>query len=426
MIDETKSGVNNYSDSQVPEHKTIKGWRVAIVIISINVGLSTFLNGAQVGSALGLIDALWCSFWAGVILCIMGTITSIVSVRSRLNTYVLVQSSFGLKGAVIVNIMLAIVHLGWFGVNASFFGSALVAAISEMYDWVGPFGVIVMVGSIFMAITTIYGFGAINKLAVWAIPIMMVIFITVFVMSLRKFGIVTEDATPDVAMTFGIALSTLVGSNLLTVVAMPDMSRFITTHRQAAFGMFLSFPIAIPLLTLLAAVPTMAVDDVNIMNIIRQFGLGVPALLILILSTWTANSVNLYSYSLSLAATFKSVKPWIFTLVGALIGGAFAVIGIIDSFVPFLLILGVIIPPVAAIYVIDCFMEFKQGYDLSRLQYGPSVHWLSIATWIVSSAVALASMNNWFTLTTAPAIDATLVATVLYLIVRPFGQRKAH
>ncbi|NVK54729.1 MAG: cytosine permease [Alteromonadaceae bacterium] len=425
MIDESKDVVNNYSDTQVPESKTIKGWRVAIVVISINVGLSTFLNGAQVSSALGLIDALWCSFWAGVILCIMGTLTSIASVRSRLNTYVLVQSSFGLKGAVIVNVMLAIVHLGWFGVNASFFGSALVAAIAEMYGWAGPFGIIVMVGSVFMAMTTIYGFGAINKLAVLAIPIMMVIFITVFVMSINQFGIVIEDATPDVAMTFGIALSTLVGSNLLTVAAMPDMSRFITTNRQAAFGMFLSFPIAIPLLTLLAAVPTMAVDDVNIMNIITGFGLGVPALLILVLSTWTANSVNLYSYSLSLAATFKSVKPWLFTLVGALIGGAFAVVGIIDSFVPFLLILGVIIPPVAAIYVIDCFLEFPEGYDPSRLKHGPAVHWLSIATWLISSAVALASMYGWFTLTTAPAIDATLVATVLYLILRRFGQAKS-
>lgn len=419
MLDKTVEPADNYTSSQVPEHQTINGWRVAAVVIGINVGLATFLNGAQVGSALGLKDALICAFLAGMILCIMGILTSIASVRSRLTTYVLVQSSFGLKGAVIVNVMLALVHLGWFGVNASFFGSAMVSAIHGLYNTSGPFGVIVIVGSVLMGITTIYGFKAINKLSLWAIPILLAIFITVFIMSIQQYGVVTVDPTPVVQMTFGIALSTLVGSNLLTVVAMPDLSRFITTNKQAAIGMFLAFPVAIPLLLLLAAVPTMATDDVDIMNIINGFGLGVPALLILVFSTWTANSVNLYSYSLSLSATIHSIKPWVFTIVGSLIGGVLAVIGIIDAFIPFLLFLGVIIPPVAAIYVIDNFTIFRNGYDLNALAKGPSINWISMFTWLFSASVALASMYEVFTITTAPALDATLVAIVVYLIVRP-------
>ncbi|MFC3052846.1 cytosine permease [Kordiimonas pumila] len=420
MLSETDT-IEDYSVSTVPEEQTISGWRVAAIIIGINVGLATFLNGAQVGSALGLKDALFCAFLGGVILCIMGSLTAIASVRSRLSTYLLVQHSFGLKGAVVVNIMLAIIHLGWFGVNASFFGSAMVAAIRELYHIAGPFGVIVMAGSLLMAITTIFGFKAINKLALWAIPILLGIFITVFVMSIQKFGVVMTDPTPPVAMTFGVALSTIVGGNLLTVAAMPDLSRFITTNKQAVIGMLLSFPIATPLLVLLAAVPTMATDDVDIMNIITGFGLGLPALVILVFSTWTANSVNLYSYSLSLAATIRSIKPWVFTIVGALIGGIMAVVGIVESFVPFLLLLGVIIPPIAAIYVIDNFTVFGNGYDAKNLTEGPSVRWRSIVTWLVSAAVGLAGMYDVIALTTAPALDATLVAVVLHMILRKWS-----
>lgn len=419
-----KDIIEDYSVSQVPESQTINGWRVAAIVIGINVGLATFLNGAQVSSALGLGDALLCAFLAGLMLCIMGSLTAIASVRSRLTTYVLVQCSFGLKGAVIVNIILAIIHLGWFGVNASFFGSAMVASIEALYGTTGPFGAIVILGSLLMSITTIFGFKALNKLALWAIPILLGIFITVFVMSIEKYGVVTVDPTPVIPMTFGIALSTLVGSNLLTVAAMPDLSRFIKTNKQAVIGMLLSFPIATPLLLLLAAVPTMAADDVNIMNIITGFGLGVPALVILIFSTWTANSVNLYSSSLSMSATLPSIKPWVFTIIGGLLGGVVAVVGIVDSFVPFLLILGIIIPPIAAIYVIDNFTIFRNGYDLEALSKGPSVHWVSIITWFVSAGVALASMFNVFTLTTAPAIDATLVATVLYLTLRKIFLKK--
>lgn len=410
-----KSVHTNYSDSPVPEDQTTKGWRVAAVVISINVGLSTFLNGSQVASALGLWQAVLCAFLAGLILCAMGLLTSIASVKTRLNTYVLIQSSFGIKGAVIVNIMLALVHLGWFGVNASFFGSALLASLgdSAQSEWLFP--VLVMVGSALMAITTIYGFKAINTLSLIAIPVVLAIFIAVFVISLQKVGLVTIDETPDNTMSFGIALSTLVGSNLLTVAAMPDISRFISTNKQAAIGMVLSFPIAIPFLVFLAAVPTLAMNNVDVMPIIKEFGLGVPALLMLVLSTWTANSLNLYSYSLSLSATFKKVGSYIFSIAGALVGGGLAVLGIIENFIPFLLVLGVIIPPVAAIYVIDC---FSHGDSETTLRLSDNVQWERITVWLISSAISLATMYDVFTLTTAPAIDATLIAILLYLLVK--------
>ena len=55
---------------------------------------------------------------------------------------------------------------------------------------------------------------------------------------------------------------------------------------------------------LAAAIPVLATGEIDIMRLIVGFGLGVPALLVLILSTWTINSANLYSASLSLTATF--------------------------------------------------------------------------------------------------------------------------
>jgi cytosine permease len=415
--------IEDYSVTTVPESQTTSGWRVALIVIGINVGLATFLNGAQVGSALGLNMAVLCALLSSTILCVMGSLTSIVSVRSRLTTYMLVQHSFGVKGAAIVNVMLAVIHLGWFGVNASFFGSAMVTAIQELYNSAGPFELIVMGGSVLMALTTIFGFKAINRVALVTTVVLLAIFIAVFVMSIRKYGIVLVDETPAVPMTFGIALSALIGGNLLTVVAMPDIARFITTNRQAVLGMILCFPLAYPLLFLLAAVPTMATDQVDIMPIITGFGFGVPALMVLVFSTWTANSLNLYSYSLGLSATVKSVRPWKFTVVGAVVGGALAVGGIVDSFVPFLLLLGVIIPPIAAIFVIDNFTIFRKGYSREALEAGPSFRWPAMVTWVVSAGVSILVLNDVFTLTTAPALDATLVATVMYLAVRKFGNR---
>jgi cytosine permease len=401
-----ESPIEDYANAPVPHSRTVNGWRVALIVMGFSIALPGFLASAQIASALGMGDAVLAALLAGVILCVMGCITSAVSVRTRLTTYLLVQRSFGRSGASWVNIVIAIVHFGWFGVNASFFGDAMVASTQEVLGISGSFAAFVLVGGLLMAVTTIYGFKALDRLALVAIPILGLILAAVLTIAVRRYGIVAgPDPTPPVPMSFGLALSSLVGGNMLTVAAMPDLARYIRSSRQAAIGMVLSFPIATPLLMLTAAVPTLATGETDIMRIIVGFGLGVPALVVLILSTWTINAANLYSASLSLTATFPRVAQWRFTLMAGALGSGLAVAGIINEFVSFLLLLGVIIPPIAAVYVIDALR--------SRESTGP-VHWPAILTWLAAATIALLANAGLFTLTTVPALDATLVATAIY------------
>ncbi len=194
---------------------------------------------------------------------------------------------------------------------------------------------------------------------------------------------------------------------MVTVAAMPDLTRYVRTSGQAVLGMALSFPLATPLLMLAAAIPALATGEIDIMRLIVGFGLGVPALLVLILSTWTINSGNLYSASLSLTATFPRVAQWKFTLLAGAVGAMLAVAGIINEFVSFLLLLGVIIPPIAAIFVIDAFRSRHTQ---------TAVHWPAITTWLASAGIAILANAGYFTLTTVPALDATLAATLIYWI----------
>jgi cytosine permease len=401
-----ESHVEDYANSPVPDSRTVNGWRVALIVTGFNIALPGFLNGAQISSALGMNGAVLAALIAGVTLCVMGCLTAVVSVRTRLTTYLLVQRSFGRFGAALVNVVIALVHFGWFGVNVSFFGDAMVAGVQEVLGVSGSFATFVLVGSLLMAITTIYGFRALDRLALIAVPILAMILGTVLVMAIRRYGVVTApDPTPPIPMTFGTALSALIGSNMVTVAAMPDLTRYVRSNRQALIGMALSFPLATPLLMLAAAVPALAAGEIDIMRLIVGFGLGVPALLVLILSTWTINAGNLYSASLSLTATFPRIEQWKFTLLAGAVGGLLAVIGIINAFISFLLILGAIIPPIAAIYVIDAW----RGRSTHT-----AVHWPAIVTWAASASCALAANAGFFTLTTVPALDATLIATVIY------------
>ncbi|MBN8842540.1 MAG: cytosine permease [Sphingomonadales bacterium] len=409
------AGGGNYASGPLPEELTIPGWRVALIIASFTFSLPGFLNNAQAGLALGLGPAVLASLLAGLILCAGACLTAVVSVRTRLTTYLLVQRSFGIWGAALVNIVIAIIHFCWFGVNVSFFGDAMVAAAQQGYGIPGNFHSFVVIGSIIITLSTIWGFRTLDRLAMIAVPFVGVILIAVCVQALGAnpspdLGAV---ARPPAPMSFGIALSSLVGGNLLTVAAMPDLSRFIRTERGAVSGMLLSFPICAPIIMLVSALIALATGQTDIMKLVVAMGFGLPALAMLVLSVWTINALNLYSAGLSMAATFPRLKQTAIIVIGGAIGCLFALLGIINGFIPFLIALGLIIPPIAAIYVIDAFLTFRGRDEVPTVP----VRWEAIGVWLGSLLVTFPAMHFGWTLTTVPALDATILAAGAYIAV---------
>lgn len=406
---------SDYANAPVPDDQTVPGWRVALIIASFTFALPGFLNGAQTGLALGFGAAVLAALLAGLILCIGACLTAIISVRTRLTTYVLIQRSFGVRGAALVNIVLAIIHFCWFGVNVSFFGDAMVAAHAEGYGIPGNFSTYVIVGSALITVSTIFGFKTLDRLAMIAVPLVGVILLAVCLKT--TFGQAVDllpSENPPVPMSFGIALSALVGGNMLTVAAMPDLSRFIRTERGAVLGMALSFPFAAPLLMVMSALIALSTLNTDIMQLVTSLGFGAPALLMLLMSVWTINALNLYSAGLSLAATFPNVPQWAYVIGGGVVGCGFALVGIIEHFIPFLVTLGLIIPPIAAIYVIDGFTTFRQTGSIQP----PAFRLRAIMVWIISLIVTIPATSLGYSLTTVPALDATLLAAILYVLLR--------
>lgn len=407
-----------HAHSPVPEGVTVPGWRVGLIVASFSIGLPDFLNGAHNALALGFGGAVSAALIAAVILCAGGCFTSVVSVRTRLSTYLLVRRSFGTGGAALINTVIALIHFCWFGVNASFFGEAMVQA-AEANGIAGNFTLFVILGSALMTVSTIIGFKALDRLAVVAVPVLAVILALVVWAALDRHGLVTVPAaSPPESMGFGIAISALIGAYMLAVATMPDLSRYTRTTRGAIASMVLSFPIATPLMMTAAAIPALATGETSIMKLVVQFGFGTPVLFLLVLPTWTVNSLNLYSSSLSLGTTFPRVRPWLFTLLGGTIGAAFALMGILDAFIPFLLFLGLIIPPIAAIYVIDALTIWRGADSAASIAAVPAVRWPALATRLGSILVAVLAAYEEWTVTTVPALDATIFAALVYALVR--------
>src|SRR3546814_8085487 len=70
------------------------------------------------------------------------------------------------------------------------------------------------------------------------------------------------------------------------------------------------------------------------------------------------------------------------------VGCTVARLGIIVSFLPFLIALGLVIPPIAAIYVIDGFRRFGRAAG-TEPPAPPPIRWPAIGVWLGSLAVTL-------------------------------------
>ena len=149
-------------------------------------------------------------------------------------------------------------------------------------------------------------------------------------------------------------------------------------------------------------------------------GWGTGAMLVLILAQWTTNHNNLYSSALGFSVIFRKTPKYILTIGAGFIGTMMAVGGIYENFIPFLIFLSALIPPIGGIYVGDFLMNRKK-YHYENLASAKNLHFVSISIWVLASLVAFMTTpapNGFglFTLTGCVWFDAFLVAFVLQLI----------
>jgi len=114
-----------------------------------------------------------------------------------------------------------------------------------------------------------------------------------------------------------------------------------------------------------------------------------------------------------------------FSVVGGSTSALLALGGIIDVFVPFLLLLAALIPPIAAIYVVHFYAFGQQSYNIQALDSGPPVRYNAFLAWIIGSAMGVATTWEYVILTTVPAIDAALISGAGYWLLKRalFAQR---
>jgi cytosine permease len=401
---------------KVGEDETVSGWSVGVVIFGICLTLPSLYTGALSAQNLGIVGTAKAIGIASLVLAVMSVPAAIVGAKTRLSSYLLIEFVFGRKGADFVNALLGLTLLGWFAVTAGFFGQTLHIAFTEMFGLSPPVWGLTLISSLLIMLTTLFGFKAIDRLALFAVPLLILFLLYVANLSLNLQGLnsllAIEPANPDY---FSTAVSTIIGSLIVGVVLMPDLSRYARSVKDCVIASILGNGLGNSFSMFIAVTPALATGFTDPMTYMISLGVLTSAFVILVFATWTTNSVNLYSTTLAAAVIVPKVPEWKLLLSCGVLGTGMAVAGLAEYFISFLEWLGVIVPPIAGIYLADFFVLKRQTFDLDKLSKVADYDLAAIIAWLLSTLVSVLAFWFEISLTGIVSLDALILTIPLYL-----------
>jgi len=334
---------------------TAPGYRIAMILLGIAI-TPVLLSSSSLGSQLSSLALIKVVVIGGIILTLLSAITICVGEKARLPTYGIVKYPFGEKGAIAINVLLAISLFGWIAVTANMFGHSVHDLLAQQGVDI-PVPALVAAGCVIFVAATAFGFELLGKVAQFAIPVIALMLC--YCVYVAAHGMVPVPAG-FTDMNTGVAVSTVVGTIIVLVATLPDFGSFVHNRKHALIGAVLTFLIAYPLLYWAGATPSGISGKGSLLGAMAVFGAVLPAALLLIFATVTGNAGNMFQGTLVVSTLFTRFPKWQITVALSVLAVIVGSMDIMAWFIPFLLFLGIATPPVAGIYIAD-FLLYRRG-----------------------------------------------------------------
>lgn len=411
---------DDFSLTRVPVEARLPMWEVLLVRIGALTALSQFMLGAALGYGMTFWQAFWATMFGSVLLEIVSLFIGIAGVREGLSTSLLARwTGFGKYGSSIIGAVIAIGLIGWFGVQNSVFAKG----IDEALNGALGFPLAAILTGLFVTAIVIFGFKWLSWTAKIAVPGFLAVVGYGIYKVLQDHSVMELMASPapGPALSLGTAATMVAGGFMIGAVITPDMSRYCRNSKDVFWMTLIGTFVGELGVNMIAVLMAHAIGSSDVVTIILQTS-GWLGAAIVIFATVKINDLNLYSASLGLTNLIdsvfnKKVNRGVVTLIIGLIGTALSVLGILDKFQSFLIFLGVWIPPIAGIMVVDYFIlkRDRKLLDESRERGGlpensESINPVTLIAW------ALGFVAGYFIEAGIPSVNSLVVSGIAYFV----------
>ena len=413
---------DEYEHSPVPP----KARRSTFSVSMVWLGFPMIITGAMTGSILvagmGFKSALAAMIIGNLLMfAYVGALGTLGTVRG-FNFALLASATFGRKGYVLASGLLSTLLLGWYAVQTGITGNLIHTAFDLNY-----LTMTVIAGALYLLITYL-GIRGLHWIGLVSVPLFVLLggWVALDSASAAGWGKVMAygGTKPDLPMAFGIGLTIVITLFVDAGTVTADFNRWAANKRSSLIATACAFPFANLVAMLVGGVMTaaLALPNPQPFGLDNMFGyllaqkqgwLSVLAFVFLFCNLGSVCAHCLYNSAVGWSRIGNG-RMRVFAVGLAIVGILIAAANVWALFIPWLSLLGILVPPIGAVMIVDLYFV-RPGAAIESDWRAPA-----FVAWALGSLVA------YFVETMAPqfstAVSAFVAAAICYYAISQRGR----
>lgn len=426
---------DDHALSRVPDGARYSWFSVAVQRFGQISALAQFLVGATLGFGMSFWSAFWALTVGSVILELLCILIGVIGVREGLNTSVVARwTGFGTAGSAVIGLAISLSLIGWFGIQSGVSANGLHGLMPALPAWAWS-----MIFGLLVTVIVVRGFSSMQLVANVTVPIFLVLvgWSTISELSKHSIGELIAAPPPGPPLSFVAGTTLVAGAFIVGAVITPDMTRFNRRTSDVVKQTLLGVTLGEYVIGLSGVLLAQALKTSDIAGIVIS-SVGWVGVLVILLGTFKINDWNLYSSGLGLVNFIDTVfgvrlNRGMLTAVIGVVGSVLAAVGFLDQLQGFLILLGVVFPPIAGIMIAEYFVVKRWRGDLESSRTNDALPasaptWVPVTLVIWVVAALIGGLLDWG----LPSINSVVAAFVLYVVagkiglIRSWGNTPTH
>ena len=388
-----------------------------IIWFGVAISVSEIEAGIEIGAAAAR-DSLWLPLvlghiFGGILLFFVG----LIGARVRLNAMETTKSSFGKYGSKFFAALNTFQLLAWVAVlNAQ--GASALAGLNLPISF--PLTCVILA-----ALIAAWVYVGIRRSANVTTIVMAALAVLLAILSVKLFGLGSgSSAAANVAGAAGNTATALKFWNIFEIsIAMPIswlpvISDYTKDAEKPVKATAIS-AIAYTFASLWMYIIGIEISGIGASNNIAQAillaGLGIPGIIIVVLSTVTTNFLAANSAGESSKAIYSKINPKIAGVVVSFLSAALAISGIMEHYISFLYLIASVFAPMAAVLLVSFYFSKNRTESLGA--------WLwNIFAWL-AGFIAYQVAEHFDSVFLGPTLLAVIVSAA-FASVRVLSEKK--
>ena len=379
----------------------------SLIWFGAGVSLAEILTGTYF-APLGMGRGIAAILLGHVIGCVLFFLAGLIGGRERRSAMETTKMSFGAKGGMLFALLNVVQLVGWTGIMI--YDGAL--ATNELFAfgipvWSIVIGVLIIVW-IAIGVTNL---GLLNKIT------MALLFILTVVLSVVIFREGNPGASSTDVFTFGMGVENAVAMPLSWLPVISDYTREAEKPFKATLWSTITYGLVSCWMYVIGMGLAIYTGGSNIADIMLKAGLGIAALLIMILSTVTTTFLDAFSAGVSAESLTKKLNGKTMGIIATVIGTVGACLFNMDNIMNFLYLIGSVFAPMIAVQLTTYFILKKDSFSAA-------FDWPNLIVWAAGLAIYRLMMH--VDLPTGYTLPSVLITMLLcYVVNKAIPAKKA-